>query len=269
MALDLPRPAPNPGPQRDIAMTQLASGADLSAVAGRIPDLAWSGATVGEPCRIDWIDRCHWVSETLADTLYDALRSAGIEPSQHVEPYFYVSQFGPADRLIVSRTASFGGGTFTIVNALADRDGRIGQIVTVTISQEVHGVATGDAAANMAVLAATQDEDGAVYLTIDTPSRCGDEPRRAGLLVKTDVDVAKVAWVSPFNVSDTNAVLRGGRLYTASGGSCERDYLYEVDAATGRVTGRTVLPTAADFLVGAGDHLLVDLYEGALGYGFR
>lgn len=75
--------------------------------------------------------------------------------------------------------------------------------------------------------------------------------------------------VSPFDVSDTSVAIRGDKIYAASGGSCEKDYLYELDAATGKVTGRNVLSTAADFLVATPEHLLVDLYEGAEGYAFR
>ena len=267
--LDLPRPAPNPGPQRDIALTKLASGPDLAAVAAAVPGLGAYDRSLGEPCRIDWINRCAWVPQALADRLYDSLRGAGVELSRHDEPYFYLSRFGPADRLLISRTASFGDGSFSIVTALADRDGGIERVFAIPIARAVHGLETGDAKATVSVLSATQGEDGAIYLTIDSPSRCGDRARRAGLLVKTNAELSGVAWVGPFDVSDTNVVIRGERVYAASGGSCEKDYLYELDAATGRVTARNVLPTAADFLVGAGDHLLIDLYEGAEALAFR
>ncbi|NDW05303.1 hypothetical protein [Jiella pacifica] len=268
-ALDLPRPAPNPGPQRDIAVTRLAAGPDLASVAAAVPDIGPYDRSLGEPCRIDWIDRCAWVPEALADRLYDALREAGADPSRHDEPYFYVSRFGPDDRLIISRTESFGEGDFSLVNALADRNGDIEKLFAIPISRAGQGLEAGDSEATVAVLSASEGEDGAIYLTIDTPSRCGDRARRAGLLARTNGELSEVDWVGPFNVSDTNVVVRGGRVYGASGGSCEKDYLYELDAATGRVTGRNVLPTAADFLVGAGDHLLIDLYEGAVAYGFR
>ncbi|ORE99139.1 hypothetical protein [Aurantimonas sp. 22II-16-19i] len=268
VVLDLPRPAPNPGPQPDIAITEAARGPDLSAVAGRI-GLQGYDRTAGEPCRIDWVERCAWVPAALARTITGALRDAGADPSRHEEPYFYLSRFGPADRLVISRSAPFGDGALTIVNALADRDGRIGSLVAIPVSRADHGFDTGDPDANVAVLAAGQDDDGAVYLTIDTPTRCADRARKAGLVIKTEVDVATVEWVGPFNVSDTNLMARDGRIYTASGGSCENDYLYELDAATGAVTGRNVLPTSADFLVDAGDHLLLDLYEGAMAFAFR
>ncbi|MCE7028271.1 hypothetical protein [Jiella avicenniae] len=269
VVLELPRPAPNPGPQRDIDVRKLASGPDLESVIATVPAIGPYDRTLGEPCRIDWIDRCAWMPETLADGLYDSLREAGVEPSRHEEPYFYVSRFGPADRMIISRTARFGDGSLSLVNAVADRDGTIQKLFTIPVSRDVQGFEAGEAAATVAVLSASEGEDGAIYLTIDTPSRCGDRARRAGLLVKTDAEFSAVDWVSPFNVSDTNVAIRGGRIYAASGGSCEKDYLYELDAATGRVTARNVLPTAADFLVGAGDHLLIDLYEGAEAYGFR
>lgn len=268
VVLDLPRPAPNPGPQPDIAITEAARGPDLSAVAGQIGLLGYD-TTAGEPCRIDWIERCAWVPAGLAQTITEALRDAGAEPSRHEAPYFYLSRFGPAERLVISRSAPFGNGTFTILSAFADRDGLIGSLVAIPVSRADHGFDTGDTDANVAVLAAGQDEDGAIYLTIDTPTRCADRARKAGLVIKTDVDVAAVEWVGPFNVSDTNVVARDGRIYTASGGSCEKDYLYELDAATGAVTGRNVLPTSADFLVDAGDHLLLDLYEGAMAFAFQ
>ncbi|MBO0902045.1 hypothetical protein [Jiella sonneratiae] len=267
--MTLPRPANNPGPQRDIAVAKRASGPDLAAVAGQLPDLGWYDRSVGEPCRIDWSERCGWLSEALAADLKAKLRDAGAEPAEHSEPYYYVSRFGPAERLLVSRTARFGDGDFTLVFALADRDGNIETTVALPLTRSAQGLETGDESANLAVLAASQDDLGAVYLTVDTPSRCGDRPRRAGLLVKTDADVASAVWVSPFNVSDTNVVINGDRVYAASGGSCEKDYLYELDAASGTITGRNLLPTAADFLVGAGDHLLLDLYEGAMGYRLR
>lgn len=192
--LDLPRPDRNPGPQRDIALTKIASGPDLATVASQIPDLGWYDRTIGEPCRIDWIERCAWVSEELGNTLYEGLREAGTEPSSHQEPYFYVSRFGPADRLIISRSASFGEGDFTIVNLLTDRAGRPEASVAIPVSRQAQGFDTGDPSAGVAVLSAAQDEEGAIYLTIDTPSRCGDRPRKAGLLVKTDASVETVAW---------------------------------------------------------------------------
>ncbi len=267
--LDLPRAAPDPGPQRDIAITRVASGPDLDTVAAAAGVAPAQFAAVGEPCRIDWIERCDFVPDALADTLFESLREAGVDPPRHAEPYFYLSRFGDDGRLIISRTASFGRGDFSIVNAIAEPDGQITSLVAIAIKGERHRFETGDAAATVAVLSAAQDEAGAVYLTIDTPSRCGDRSRRAGLLVKTDAALASVDWVSPFNVSDTNVAIRDGYVYAASGGSCEKDYLYELDAATGRVTGRTVLPTAADFIVADGDRLLLDLYEGALAYAFR
>ncbi|MCQ0986632.1 hypothetical protein [Jiella marina] len=266
--LEVPKPRANPGPQPDIAITKIGAGDSLASLAADNPALA-PAIALGEPCRIDWIERCAWVSEKLADTLYEAFRRVGSEPSAHSEPYYYLSRFGPQDRLIISRTEAFGEGGVSLVNALADREGNVLKIFEVPFSRSRHGFEAGSADANVAVLSAAEDDTGAVYLTIDTPSRCSNRSRKAGLLVKADSDLTSVAWVSPFNVSDTNVVFRGDRIYAASGGSCEKDYLYELDRQSGRVTARNVLSTAADFLVATDEVLLVDLYEGAEAYRFR
>lgn len=101
--------------------------------------------------------------------------------------------------------------------------------------------------------------DGSVLLSLDTSRRC-DGPRRVGVMLRLSPDLDRLLWTSPIRVA-------GGRhfgfddshVYAIDGGSCEPDYLYQLDIATGRVTGRNRVPSAQD----AGDYTALegqDLY---------
>ena len=265
VALVPPRPAPRPGPQPDIRIRAIASGEDLDGVLAAVPEL--SPPSVDDSCRADWIDRCRFLPEDFAERLTGALADAGVPLAAHREPYFYVSRLGADGRFLVSREAIFTGGGIDIANAVVTAELGVERQFSIVLSPSEQGFDAGGTDAGVAVLAALRDASG-IYLTVDTSRRCADRPRRAGLLLKVSEDYARVLWVSPFGVSDTNVVLRDGRIYAASGGSCESDYLFELDPASGAVTGRMRLPTAARLLALEDDILILPLESSAVAYRF-
>ncbi|MCB8837917.1 hypothetical protein [Aurantimonas sp. VKM B-3413] len=243
----------------------MARGEDLADLLAAVPEL--SPPPGGESCRADWIDRCRFLPEDFAERLTRALADAGVALSAHDEPYFYVSSLGSDGRFLVSREAIFTGGAIEIANAVVSAELDVERQFSIVLSPAEQGFDPGETGAGVAVLAALRDASG-IYLTIDTQRRCADRPRRAGLLLKVSEDYSSVLWVSPFGVSDTNAVLRDGRIYVVSGGSCESDYLFELDPASGAVTGRMRLPTAAGFLALEDDILILPLENSAVAYRF-
>jgi len=266
--LNLPKPLPNPGPQRDIAITRIVSVPSLAALASEVPTLTVD-RSADQPCRLDLRGRCENLPRLFVLRVRRELDTAGkgLDARAQAQRY-YLSRLSSDDRYLLSRETYFGDGELSILNAVIDGEARIEKIFEIPISRSYHGIDLGIESGRIAVLSATMGGDGA-YLTIDGPWRCQDRPRQAGILVKTDRNFSRVVWVSPFNVSDTNVILHEDRVYSTSGGSCEKDYLYEIDTASGRVTARNVLPKAADFLAATGAGLIVQLYDSVEAYRFR
>ncbi|MCT4607729.1 MAG: hypothetical protein N4A70_00825 [Pelagimonas sp.] len=100
---------------------------------------------------------------------------------------------------------------------------------------------------------------GDLLLSLDTLTRCAGD-RRYGFVMRLTPDLTQLKWVSPTRVSGGRGfAFDRNRLFAVDGGSCEQDYLYELDLASGRVISRTPLPSAQD----QGDYIALwhkDLY---------
>ena len=58
----------------------------------------------------------------------------------------------------------------------------------------------------------------------------------------------------------------GNDIYSANGGSCVDDFVYQLDKDTGAVKGRFKTPTAVERMDASAGPLVLQLYEGAAAY---
>lgn len=72
----------------------------------------------------------------------------------------------------------------------------------------------------------------------------------------------KLLWRSPAQVANAqNFVVLNSTVVTGYGFTAEPDYLYALDRATGKVTGRVLLPSAPQTISRHGNVLTVDTYD--------
>ena len=89
-----------------------------------------------------------------------------------------------------------------------------------------------------------------------------DSANRNGYLTGIDVDTGEVRWRSPSLVANAgNFVLARGLIVSGYGFTAERDWLYLVDPATGRVRDRLALPSAAERITLQGGRVIVECYD--------
>lgn len=83
-----------------------------------------------------------------------------------------------------------------------------------------------------------------------------------GYLNAVDLKMRKLRWRSPALVANAgNFVLLNGTVITGYGFTAEPDYLYAIDRATGRVTGRLLLPSSPERIARHGNVLTVETYD--------
>lgn len=88
-----------------------------------------------------------------------------------------------------------------------------------------------------------------------------DSAGRNGYLTGIDVDSGDVRWRSPALVANArNFVVTRGLIVSGYGFTAEKDWLYLVDPATGRVRDRLALPSAAERITLQGDRIVVRCY---------
>src|SRR5690606_162445 len=91
-----------------------------------------------------------------------------------------------------------------------------------------------------------------------------DAKGRCSNVVAVDVSASppKELWRSPFLVSNTDVVVVGKWLVTGYGFTAERDYLYVLDRATGKVAQKVSVPKAAERIERVGDDAVeVRIYD--------
>lgn len=110
---------------------------------------------------------------------------------------------------------------------------------------------------------ASVDSD-TMLVSVDTLERCDNE-RRTGFMFKLSWSQENLLWVSPLRVSGARHFAFTDRsIFAVDGGSCEPDYLHEIDQETGAVIARTKIASgmdAGDFLVLDGRELYLILYN--------
>ena len=85
---------------------------------------------------------------------------------------------------------------------------------------------------------------------------------RNGYLTGIELDTGRVRWRSPSLVANAgNFVLTRGLVVSGYGFTAERDWLYLVDPATGRVRDRLRLPSAAEEIQVRGGRIVVRAYD--------
>ncbi len=113
---------------------------------------------------------------------------------------------------------------------------------------------------------------GDVLLMIDTRRRCSGE-RRLGVLVRLSGDLQTLRWISPLrSAGGGNFAFNARSVFAVDGGSCEPDFLYEMDLQTGAVRSRMRLPSGpggGDFITLDGDRLNLVLYGHFVQYRLR
>lgn len=89
-----------------------------------------------------------------------------------------------------------------------------------------------------------------------------DSGGRNGYLTGIALDTGRVAWRSPSLVANAgNFVVTRGQIVSGYGFTAERDWLYLVDPASGRVRDRLALPSAAERIALRGDRIVVRCYD--------
>jgi PQQ enzyme-like repeat protein len=89
-----------------------------------------------------------------------------------------------------------------------------------------------------------------------------DSGSRNGYLTAIDIDTGKVRWRSPSLVANAQTfVVVHGVIVSGYGFTAERDWLYLIDPATGRVRDRLALPSMAERIEVRDHHLVVRCYD--------
>lgn len=89
-----------------------------------------------------------------------------------------------------------------------------------------------------------------------------DSANRNGYLTAIDIDSGKVRWRSPSLVANAgNFLVAEGMVVSGYGFTAEKDWLYLLDAKTGRVRDRLALPSMAERLTRSGDRIVARCYD--------
>ena len=89
-----------------------------------------------------------------------------------------------------------------------------------------------------------------------------DSANRNGYLTAINLDTGKVRWRSPSLVANArNFLVVDGMVVSGYGFTAEKDWLYLLDAKTGRVRDRLALPSMAELLTRRGNRIVVRCYD--------
>ena len=261
--VELSSPSKNPGNKTPaFKLSQLAKAPALEA-------LLQSGYSFSDEastnCRLDWIDRCPFLPQSLVTGLGSAMSAAGLDINEHSQNYFQISRIGGSDSYLLSNSPSFGDGKAVIVAAVVSVSLDVQGLYAFDLSKSKLGTEAADAAASVLITWAAMEGDD-LFVSFDSSYRCTDGPRRFGFITRFSINDRSVKWVSPFSVSDVNFVLHGNDLLSANGGSCVDDFVYSLDKETGAVKARFKTPTAVERMDSSSGNLVLQLYEGAAAY---
>jgi Caspase domain len=263
--IDVTAPPKNPGTKnRSMSLKQITTAPSLDALLGTNPDVAFAVDKITS-CRLDWIDRCPFLSAEMVQGLTDAMAAKGLNIANHEGNYYNLSRMTNSDDYVLSNAPTFRDGAVAIVVAIIAPDMTVRQIYGFDLDKSKLGVDAGAPEADIEVTGAAVDGDD-VYLSFDSSYRCTDKPRRYGFIVKFSQTDRTLKWVSPLNVSDANLLFSQGRLLSANGGSCVDDYLYDINLDTGAINARAKLPTAVERMDEKDGRLTLELYDSAAVY---
>lgn len=234
-------PTENPGPQKDIRAT-------------RIQDLPRS--PVGTE---------HEGYNRFRQTLNRQDPPPFLGQSRH-EVAAYVTA---DDTHILTRTWQDGSELYLLVGRFAPTY-QTGQAIKLTFPIGPGGISAGDTDDHRpSDTSLAELSDGSLLLSLDTLNRCSGT-RRYGVMIRLAPDLQSVMWVSPQRVAGGRGfAFNEARVFAIDGGSCEKDYLYELDIDSGQVASRTVVPSAqdaGDFTTMHGKDLYLQLYNRFIHY---
>jgi Caspase domain len=212
---------------------------------------------------------CVFMAKPFSSAMRAALERRGL--TAEGSPDFDVVKIDGSEDVVFATRPKSGDGEITIALALISPELVIKKSFLIDISKSRFGIDAGNTDTRFHVTGANIEESD-IYLTLDSDFRCKNNApikRNAGIVLRASMDVLKVKWISPFNVSNANIVSDGVSLYTATVGSCAASYIYSLDKQTGEVNSRLKLPNGADKLMLSGNKLFVQHYPAASVYSFE
>jgi hypothetical protein len=255
-------PAKNPGSKtRAFALKKLKSAPSLDALLQSHPDTVFS-AEEASSCRLDWVDRCPHVPRDVIQRLGDAMAAKGMDINDHNGNYYFLNRITGSANYLLTNAPDFRDGNVAVIAAVVTPELEVLKMFGLDFSRVKLGVEAGAPESSIENTGAAIKGDD-LYVSVDGGHRCTDVPRKFGLIAKIGLSDLNVKWVSPFNVSDANLVFSGDRLFSASGGSCVDDFLYEIDTSSGAVGGRAKLPSAIERMDEWDGKMTLELYDGA------
>jgi uncharacterized caspase-like protein len=260
--IDLTPPAKNPGPKsRSMTLSQVTSATSLDGLIAAIPDLGFAVDQVTS-CRLDWIDRCPFLPESMVNGLAAAMQAKGMAIMEHGGNYYMLTRIANSEDFLLSNSPDFRDGTVAVVAAVVTADLEVKVIYGFDLAKSKLGVEAGAPEATIEVTGAAVDGDD-FYISFDGSQRCTDKKRSYGFIAKFNQVEGRLRWVSPLNVSDANLLLSNGRLLSANGGSCVEDFLYDINTETGAINARAKLPSAVERMDLRDGRLVLELYDSA------
>jgi outer membrane protein assembly factor BamB len=261
--VDIPAPARNPGKKTPaFTLPELVKAPALEALLQAGYSFSDEAST---NCRLDWLDRCPFLPQSLVTGLGAAMATQGMDINEHSQNYFQISRIGGSGSYLLSNSPGFGAGNAVIVAAVVSSSLEVQQIFAFDLSKSKLGTEAADAAASVLITWAAMEGDD-LFVSFDSSYRCTDGPRTFGFITRFSMSDRSVKWVSPFSVSDVNFVLQGDEILSANGGSCVDDFVYRLDKETGVVKGRLKTTTAVERMDTSNGTLVLQLYEGAAAY---
>jgi hypothetical protein len=180
----------------------------------------------------------------------------------HGGNYYTLNRITGSDSYLLSNAPDFRDGTVAVVAAIVLPDLTVQELYGFDLSRDKLGLEAGAPESGIEVTGAATDGE-SLYVSFDGSHRCTDKPRKFGIIAKFGIADRSLHWMSPLNVSDANLIIAGGRLFSANGGSCADDFLYEIDMQSGQIAARAKLPSAVERMDESDGKLTLELYDGA------
>jgi uncharacterized caspase-like protein len=260
--IPLAAPPPNPGNNsRSVAIKEDVTASSLDALLASHSEVAFAAENVTY-CRLDFIDRCPFLSLELVRRLSDTMTAKGMFIGNHNNNHFTIGRIANSEDLLLSNSPKFGKGAVTIVAAVIAPDMSVREVYAFGLNKNDLGLEGGAALSEIEVTGAAVDGDD-FYISFDSGDRCTDRRQRYGFVAKFSRSDHSLKWVSPLSVSSANLLFSNGRLITAYGGSCVDDYIYALDMNTGSIKTRAKLPSAVERMDVREGRLTLELYDRA------
>jgi hypothetical protein len=257
-----PKAAGNKMPS--LKLSRMAQAPALEALLASNPQLSFS-SEASTTCLLHWIDRCPYLTPAFFDRLTGAMAEAGLDIMNGVTGFYAINRIAGSTDYMVSNNPKAGSSEIAIIAAIVSEDLEVKQVFGFDLSPAKLGAAVGTPDADVLLTwSAVEGDD--LYLSFDATYRCTDAPRKFGFMAKLSLTDQSVKWVSPFNVSDTNFILKGDHIFSANGGSCVDDFVYKLNKNTGEVIARMKLPSAVQSMDNTSGALVLQLFEGAAAY---